>query len=183
MYRQIASAFILILTALILLSACATPAQTQEEFRAQYLNRLKLADVLANPDNEYMKDEQTASLGDGIEIYVDELKLYLHIYSLIAKTDNAPTVEEVISLYQNYDEEINNRFSDFFSWYGSFGRETVRDYKDAIENAYLDAYMEKEGLDVVSFDALEKLTKESRELTYDEMLELEKYFPKDWDKK
>ena len=190
MTRRI-TAFILIcitvLAAAASLSACAPqpaePAQTQEEFRAEFIERLKNADVLADPNNEYEKDEKKASLGDGIEIYVDKLKLNLHIYSLIAETDYAPTVEEVIGLYQNYDEEINNKFYDFFFWYGSFGRETVRDYKDAIENAYLDAYMEKEGLDVVSFDVLEKLTKESRELSYDEMLELEKYFPKDWDKK
>ena len=174
---------ITVLAAAVPLSACATPAQTQEEFRAQYLNRLKLADVLANPDNEYMKDEQTASLGDGIEIYVDILKLNLHIYSLVAKTDYAPTVEEVISLYKNYDEGINNRFYDFFFWYGGNGRETVRDYKDAIEDAYIDVYMEKDGLDTIPVDVLERLMDESRELTYDEMLELEKYFPKDWDKK
>ncbi len=179
-------AFIFVFAAVILLSACAKTAesaQTQEEFQADLLERLKLADVLADPNNEYEKDEKKANLGDGIEIYVDKLKLNLHIYSLIAKTDYAPTVEEVINLYQKYDEGIYKRFYDFFFWYGSYGRETVRDYKDALEDAYIDAYMEKEGLDVIASDVLEKLMDESRELAYDEMLELEKYFPKDWDNK
>ena len=126
MTRRIA-AFILtcitVLAAAVSLSACATPAQTQEEFQTKFVDMLKELDVFVTPENQdHTPISKIVTLDEGIEIYEDELIINMHVYELSHKPDIAPpTAEEIESLYTKYDDEIYQRFEPFYNWYTDDG--------------------------------------------------------------
>ncbi len=122
-----------------MLSACATPVesvQTQENFKTEFLKMLKKDDVLVNPDIDYKIDYKKVSLGDGVEIFEEDLKMDLHVYDLDWEVIDVPTAEEIESLYNKYDDEIFEKFNEFYEWYRMNGGEVACfDYENALLEA------------------------------------------------
>ena len=114
---------ITVLAAVVPLSACATPAQTQEEFQTKFVEMLKELDIFVTPESrEYLPTSKIVTLDEGIEMYEDELIINMHVYELSHKPDIAPpTAEEIESLYTKYDDEIYQRFEPFYNWYTKVG--------------------------------------------------------------
>ncbi|MCL2767593.1 MAG: hypothetical protein FWE49_02570 [Synergistaceae bacterium] len=73
--------------------------------------------------NEFTYDsvEREEDIGDGHLIYSDKLELLLSLYSTYrASFDNdlltPPTKEDIIRLYQSYNDYLFDRFTDFSRW-------------------------------------------------------------------
>ena len=167
------TAFILtcitVLAAVVPLSACATPAQTQEEFRAEFVDMLKELDIFVTPESrEYLPTSKIVTLDEGIEMYEDELIINMHVYELSHKPDIAPpTAEEIESLYVKYDDEIYQRFEPFYNWYTNVGSWM----RDAYESGLIIAnglYKEKNGYNFTD-------QKKWRQVTRDEKNKLEEF--------
>ena len=156
----------------------STPS-TQEEFQVEFIELLKKVDVYAYPDNEYGKSRNKISLNDGgDEILERDLKVHLRAYELYTGVENAPTSEEVIRLYYEYDEDIYQRFEQFCQWYSRY---RVQNYIEALKDANIRAYA-NEGLEerrIPTDEAIRRLH-EVDYLPLEELIELEKYFPDDW---
>ena len=144
----------------------------------EFVEQLKRVDVYAYPDSEYGESKNKIRLNDeGDEILERDLKVHLRAYVLYTGVKNAPTSEEVISLYYQYDEDIYQRFEQFCQWYSRY---RVAKYIDALDIAIIDAYVENKGNDFLSGDELKMLNREIRIMPYEELIDLEKYFPDDW---
>ena len=167
------TAFILtcitVLAAIVPLSACATPAQTQEEFRTEFVEMLKELDVVVTPENkEHTPISKIVKLDEGVEIYEDELIIDMHVYELSHKPDIAPpTAQEIESLYTKYDDDIYNRFEPFYNWYSANGN-WIRDGYESGLIAANSAYWERNGY--YFFD-----TTDWSQWTREKKFELEKY--------
>ncbi len=137
---------ITVLATAVPLSACAPqPAETQEEFRAEYIDMLKRTNVLVNPDIDYRIESKKVSLGEGIEIFEEDLKVYLHVYNLDWEVKDVPTAKDIESLYNKYNDEIFNKLKEFYEWYRTNGGEVAcLDYESALLKASMN-YRELHG--------------------------------------
>ena len=168
------TAFILtcltVLAAAVSLSACAPqPAQTQEEFRTEFVDMLKELDIFVTPESrEYLPTSKIVTLDEGIEMYEDELIINMHVYELSHKPDIAPpTAEEIESLYTKYDYEIYQRLEPFYNWYTDNGSWVRSTYESALIIANV-TYKDKNGHYFFN-------TTDWRQWTREERFELEKY--------
>lgn len=141
---------ITVLAAAVSLSACgpqpAEPAQTQEEFQAEYLKKMERMLLYIPPDVDpdlRAKFERTL-IADGVEILENDLRLRLRVFELDSGEENVITAEEVISLYFTYDETNYARFNKFYEWYMNYAHHTCQDYEDALRQASY-YYHEKNG--------------------------------------
>ena len=71
--------------------------------------------------------------------------------------------------------------ADYTSWYGSWGEQYNAFYKDALLKASKSAYMKQNGLEFLSEDQIDALNDKATNLSYEQMKELEKHFPENWD--
>ena len=141
----------------------------QEEFQIEMVEILQDTSLYLWPkhglDLQYHIVEE---IDEGVIIFPEKLKMYLHTYKLENPDENPPSYEEFISLYNNYHEDVYVRFARFRSWFGMRnGRLACDEYSNAI---YSIMRQYKESVD----ENFKGKTYRS-ELTLDEMLELEEY--------
>ena len=163
---------IIVLVAVVPLSACAKPAesaQTQEEFQTEFVEMLKELDVFVYPeDTEYLTASKIVNLGDGVEIFEDDLMVALHVYELSYKPESMPpSAEEIESLYIEYNDEIYNRLQPFYVWYTRIGAKTCSLYYRALMTGNL-LYKDKQGYKLIDKEKLSQVT-------IDEKYKLEEY--------
>ena len=157
---------ILIIICIFTLFGCAKPAesaQTQEEFRAEFVEMLKELDVYVYPeDTEYLTASKIVNLGDGVEIFEDDLMVALHVYELSYKPDVAPpSAEEIENLYTEYNDRIYKKFHRFYVWYSRIGSGTCSLYNRALMIAdiiYKDIY----GHEITENKKWSKVTKDEK---------------------
>lgn len=136
---------ITVLATVVPLTACAPQtAQTEESFKVEFTKMLKKVDVLVDPDVDYSLEYKKVSLGDSVEVFEEDLKVYLHVYELDNGIKNALTAEEIESLYNKYDDETFEKFNEFYKWYRNGGEVTCLDYNSAMLDASI-SYREKFG--------------------------------------
>ena len=162
---------------LLLTSGCK---QKQEEFQMEFIEQLKKLNVYIYPDGKYSGSVRKIRLDEGVEIMERALEVHLRVYVLYTGTENAPTTEEVSSLYHKYQEDIFKRFDQFYQWYRAVGSRSVGKYKDALIKANLSAYADKKGIDQFTNEEIDNILDEVDYLSLEELIELEKYFPDDW---
>ena len=150
------TAFILtcitVLAAVVPLSACATLAQTQEEIQAEFIEIMRYMGLYVPPDyvNE-LENTDVVEVAEGIIIYEENLRIYLHVYSLDTGIENIPTAEEVEGLYNQYDQVTYEKYYQFYDWYRNNGGAACDAYLDGMFIAYMN-YKDKFGIDYKDID-------------------------------
>ena len=146
---------------------------TQEEFQAEYIEMLNGIGLYVHqgreplfPDVSIKILETKLRVADGVEILEDLLKVYLHVYTLDTKAEDAPTVQEMAALYHQYDEEVYQRFYKLFRWYMGGGNYYYNQYDEALFFVHWD-YSHEHG---ENFNNIEW-----GDLTAKDMFELEGY--------
>ena len=105
-------------------------------------------------------------VADDVEIRGELLKIHLQVYTLDTKAQDAPTVEEMADLYHQYDEEVYQRFYEFFRWYLERGHYDYRQYDDALSIVHWDYWHDhSENFDNTEWD----------DMTAEDLFELENF--------
>ena len=147
---------------------------TQEEFQVEYIRMFKVMGLYAPPnDKPLFPDsppikirEARLHLVDGIEIYEDIFKVKLHVYTLVTKDQDVPTVEEMADLYHQYNEEIYQKIYKCYGWYAEVGSYDYRQYDDALSIVHWDYWHDHgENFNNTEWD----------DMTAEDMFELEGY--------
>ncbi len=146
---------ITVLATAVPLSACAPqPAETQEEFQAEFIEKMMHMGFYVHPDYESKFDNaEIVEVAEGVVIYEKKLEKYLHVYELYTGIRNTPTAEEVEGLYNKYDQVTYKKFHQFYDWYCNCGETAYDDYLDGISKALMD-YKDKYGTDYKDIDSL-----------------------------
>ena len=147
------TAFILtcitVLAAVVPLSACAPQpiesAPTQEEIQAEFIEIMRYMGLYLPPDYESKHERPyKVKVAEGVEIYEEDLKVYLHVYELDTDFENIPTAEEVEGLYNEYEQVTYVKFLQFYDWYRNNGGAACDDYLEAMLHIDL-RYTEEQG--------------------------------------
>ena len=148
---------------------------TQEEFQAEYIDMLNAMGLHVHPDDDkpLFSDsppnkiwEARLRLADGVEIYVDIVKVKLRVYTLCTKDQDAPTVEEMADLYHQYDEEVYQKLYKLLRWYLERGHYDYRQYDDASSIVHWDYWHDhSKNFDNTEWD----------DMTAEDMFEMENY--------
>ena len=142
---------VVIITSFIIITA-PEPAEPeviiiQEEYRKELLEILDDILLLAYPVGSWADEwEPRVEIAPGIEIFSDRLAMYARVNNFANRPAKIATVEDIISLYDSYDEELDRRFRNLRGWLESGGMRSATNYLSAVRIAF--------GLYTQQFDAL-----------------------------
>ena len=140
---------------------------TQEEYQMEVQEILDNIMLLAYPVGRWtMEWEPRAEIAPGVEIFYDRLARYTHIFQSERWQSQIASMEDIINLYNSYDEELDERLRNLHEWWRHGGKDSENLYIWAIIEA-LHYYKERHG----TFNGKESYT----EMRLDDMIELERY--------
>ena len=139
----------------------------QEEYQMEVLEILDNIRLLAYPVGSLTREwEPRVEIAPGVEIFYDRLARYTHIIQSEGHQGSVSSMEDIISLYNSYDEELNQRLRNLWDWWGYGGDTSEWFYLRGIIEA-LDHYKEQHG----AFNGKECYT----EMRIEDMIALERY--------
>ena len=144
----------------------------QEEYQMEVLEMLHDIMLLASGSVDSLKGwtnewEPRAEIAPGVEILYDRLARFAHVYQSEGWQSQIASMEDIISLYNAYDEELDQRLRNLHEWWRYGGKDSENLYIWAIIEA-LHYYKEWYG---GAFNGKESYT----EMRIDDMIELEQY--------
>ena len=144
---------------------------TQEEYQMEVLKILDDTMLLASGSVDSLEGwemewEPRAEIAPGVEILYDRLARYTHIFQSEGWQSQIASMEDIISLYNSYDEELNQRLRNLHEWWRHGGKARERGYIWSIIEA-LHYYTERHG----AFNGKESYT----EMRIEDMIALERY--------
>ena len=144
---------------------------SQEEYQMEVLEILDDIVLLASGSVDSLEGwtiewEPRAEIAPGVEIFSDRLARYTHLIRPVERQVNVASLEDIISLYNSYDEELDRRLRNLRDWWGHTGKSRERNYIRAISEA-LHHYKERHG----AFNGKECYT----EMRIEDMIELERH--------
>ena len=84
-------------------------------------------------------------VADDLVLFSGLLELYIHCYEIAEPDREIITYDEIVGLYSSYDEDLYNRFNEFYQWYFNLnGCAEVEFYCGSMRKAN-DLYKEKFG--------------------------------------
>ena len=134
------------LTSVLFTTSCGNRF-SQEEFRAEYIDKLNKMSVKKNTDKEINESGlyQCDTVADDLILFSGLLKLYIHCYEICNPDCEKITYDEIVGLYSSYDEDVYNRFNELYKWYRTGnGRAMVDFYRRSMIKAN-DLYKENFG--------------------------------------
>jgi len=145
---------------------------TQEEYQMEVLEILHNTTLLVrsgsvvSPEGWTIEWEPRVEIAPGVEIFYDRLARYTHIYQSEGWQLKIASMEDIISLYNAYDEELDKRLRNLHEWWRHGGKDRERGYIWAIVEA-MHYYTQRYG----AFNGKESYT----EMRLDDMIALETY--------
>ena len=118
MKRIISWFLILVCFSSVLLTTGCQNSFSQEEFRVEYIEKLDKMRVKKNTTEE-LPDSVLLHCGviaDELTIFSGTLELYLHCYEIWKPDCEKITYDEIVSLYNSYDEDVYRRLDTFYCW-------------------------------------------------------------------
>lgn len=148
MKRIISLLFILICFSSVLLTTGCGTKHSQEEFRAEYIEKLNSMSVKKNTDREinetglYLCDK----VADDLVLFSGLLELFIHCYEIYEPDREIITYDEIVGLYSSYDDDVYNRFNELYKWYctanGSAAVDFYRQSMIKANNLYIENFGE-----------------------------------------
>ena len=145
----------------------------QEEYQLEVLEMLHDIKLLvrsgsvASPRGWTTEWEPRVEIVPGVEIFYDRLARYAHIIQSEGWQSQVASLEDIISLYNTYDDELDKRLRDIWNWWVHGGEASERIYLRGIAET-LHHYKEWYG---GAFNGKESYT----EMRLDDMIELEQF--------
>jgi hypothetical protein len=143
--------------------------RTQEDYQMELLKMLDKIDLLAcqgeislEPGryivefSRYLEDMNMSKdinyeirprteISPGVELFHEILALYSHCYRLYGGTESVATKEDIVKLYNSYDENLEGKFLSLYNWCVRLnGDDLYSLYTQAIRVAY-DVYLQQYG--------------------------------------
>jgi len=147
---------ILIFTSIVLMAAITFAGfinnrkpemiKKQEEYQMELIELLDQIGLLIHQDVDYIEIEPREEIAPGVEIFSERFALFAYCYRLVGRTENIATKEEIIRLYDCYDEALEEKFMTLYLWMRvQNGTATCRLYDRSLCLAY-DLYSEQYGV-------------------------------------
>jgi len=140
----------------------------QEEYRIEMLAILRTCLLYADPTILDLEEFgwPRVEIAPGVEVFYDRLALYAHVFGFRHNPDDIASLEDIISLYDSYDKELDRKLRNLRAWLGHGGEFPVREYLRSIGRA-LDLYTQQFG----AFNGKEDFI----EMRVEDMIELERF--------
>jgi hypothetical protein len=95
-------------------------------------------------ESSYQEMRPREEIAPGVEIFQDLLALYAHCCRLNGWTESVATKEDIASLYNSYDEELDKKFAKLFYYWVNGVNTVCWYYNKAVRVAY-DLYVQRYG--------------------------------------